>query len=63
MIGEWLYGWVASIRRQQPPDAWDHDPYILAERERQHEQGVVDAVQVLHLREEVERRRVERNKQ
>lgn len=63
MIGELLYGWVATLKGEPVPDVWETDPRILAERERQHEQGVVDSAQVTHLRAEVERRKRQREQQ
>ena len=63
MILDWLHGWWATLRQDPAPNAWEEDPYILAERERQHEQGIVDHATVSLMRDELERRRQNRDQQ
>lgn len=60
MTWEWLYAWWASITGKPPPDPWSDDPYILHEREHQHERGVADAAQKKRLEDDLARRRLQR---
>jgi hypothetical protein len=47
----WLVAWWHQLTRRPAVDPWDHDPDIVAERERQHRDGVTDAVTVYRNRD------------
>lgn len=47
----WLLAWWYQLTRRAPFDPWSHDPEIVRERARQHNEGVVDAFQRQQWRE------------
>jgi hypothetical protein len=48
---DWLAAWWDQIRRKAPSDPWNDDPEVRRVRERQHREGITDAVTAYRARE------------
>lgn len=55
----WLTAWWHQIRRRPDPDPWNDDPEIVAERRRQHREGITDAATAFRARQQMRERRVD----